>query len=94
MDSNSVGFRPSPASTVQCQDLPDGSALLYETETATCFSITETARLIWDFCDGDRDVGQIVAMIVNRYDVDPQKAQADVISFIQDLGQKCLISKP
>jgi Coenzyme PQQ synthesis protein D (PqqD) len=92
MDSNSVSLRPSQASTVQCQPMPDGSALLYETETATCFSITETARLIWDFCDGDRDVGQIVAMVVNQYDVEPQKAQADVISFIQDLRQKGLIS--
>ena len=46
--------------SVHVQNLPDGSALLFDTATAIAYPITESAARIWDLCDGTRPANQII----------------------------------
>lgn len=93
--SNSAGSpKPSRAATVQCQTLPDGSAILFDTATATAFPITESARLIWESCDGGRDLDGIVGVLLERYDVEAETARRDATALIDDLVEKGLLTLP
>lgn len=54
-------------------------------------TLNATARRIWDLLAEDRSVEYLVTEIVERFDVDPERARADVQLFLHDLGRLGLL---
>lgn len=56
------------------------------------FSLTGTARAIWELIDGQRDAAAIVAELGRRYEADPATLGAEVDRFVAKLRQAGLIA--
>jgi len=84
--------KPLRAEGAYHHPLPDGSGLLFDKASQTAYPITESARLIWELCDGDHDFDQIVAAVETKYDVDHETAENDAKLLLEDLLQKGLLA--
>jgi hypothetical protein len=84
-------MNPKSKDSVQVQDLPDGSALLYDTEKAIAYPVTETAALVWRACDGTHSLEQIVDKLHAEFDAARETIVDDVTKLIDDLASKGLI---
>ena len=47
---------------------------------------------IWQLIDGQRNVGQIVDLLIDEYDVDPERAQRTTLDFFAMLEEKELVA--
>jgi len=47
---------------------------------------------IWEMMDGQQTVGQIVASLVDQFDVEPERAQRTVLDFFALLEEKGLVA--
>lgn len=53
----------------------------------------KTAIYIWQLIDGKRTVGQIKQMVLKRFQVEPQKAESDILDFFNHLKNiKAIVS--
>jgi len=48
-------------------------------------SFNEVATLIWELSDGTRSIREFIEQICEEFDVQRDKAQMDVVSFIERL---------
>ncbi len=80
--------KPTWTETVYHHPLPDGSGLLFDKTSQTAYPITESARLIWELCDGEHDFHQIVSAVEAQYEVDRDTAENDAKLLLGDLHQK------
>lgn len=55
------------------------------------FTLNGVGTAIWDRIDGRRGVGEIAALVAEEFDVDPDRARADVEEFVGELLEKELI---
>lgn len=64
----------------------DGEVLLFEhgeEGNAKISLLNKTAYAIWDLCDGNNSIEDIVAIFSQKFtDVDVQKIESDIMSFI------------
>ena len=63
----------------------DGEALLIDLQTGNYFSLNAVGTRIWESLDGSRTVHDIIHMVVDEYDVDVERAEADVLTLVNDL---------
>lgn len=56
------------------------------------YTLNETGAFIWEQIDGKRTIEELIAAMINEYDVDEETAVKDVSSFIENLS-KYLITK-
>jgi len=68
------------------------STYVLDPETSALHTFDEVGERIWELCDGERSVADIVTVIVSEYDVDASRAQADAIEFLDELVEKGLVS--
>lgn len=70
------------------QDLAD-EILIYNLENNKAFALNETARLVWQSCDGKNDVGQIAASMTKKLD---QNVPDDLVLLaLNDLRKQNLV---
>jgi len=84
--------KPVRAESAYHHALPDGSGLLFDQTSQTAYPITETARLIWELCDGEHDFDQIVSAVEAKYDVNRETAENDAKLLLADLRDKGLLA--
>ena len=84
-------MNPKRKPGVEAQDLPDGSALLYDTVAAVAYPVTETAALAWRECDGSHSVEQIIEKLHSQFEADRQTIAEDVRNFVADLQSRGLL---
>jgi len=84
-------MNPKAKEGVQVQDLPDGSALLYDTEEAVAYPVTETASAVWRACDGEHSVEQIVDKLHEQFDAERETIAEDVGKLLADLESRGLV---
>jgi hypothetical protein len=56
------------------------------------FMLNETSGRIWGCIDGKNSVAEIKKMVTDEFNVAPQEAQADIISFIKKLEKEGCVS--
>lgn len=61
-------------------------------EMDSVYTLNETGAFIWEQIDGKRTVEELIAALINEYDIDEETAMKDVFSFIENLN-KYLITK-
>jgi hypothetical protein len=84
--------KPVRAESAYHHPLPDGSGLLFDQTSQTAYPITESARLIWELCDGEHDFDQIVSAVETKYDVNRETAENDAKLLLADLREKGLLA--
>lgn len=54
--------------------------------------LNEVGALIWQLCDGEHSIAQIVAAVCQEYDIEPEQAEADTLRFLEALAQREMIN--
>jgi pyrroloquinoline quinone biosynthesis protein D len=54
--------------------------------------LDDIANAIAELCDAERSVAEISRILAERYSEDPARVEADVISFIEELADKGLVT--
>lgn len=62
----------------------DNELLLFNPAKTTILYCNETASLVWQLCDGQRSVGQIVALLVEAYPEAGGSIKRDVQAVLKD----------
>jgi len=88
---DSESFRPAKCVRIRAHR-SDGEAVLYDEQTKTTFHLNETAFFIWDACDGIRTLGDLAALLIDRYEVDPAAGQNDVDQIVAFLADARLVT--
>ncbi|HEY9732136.1 MAG TPA: PqqD family protein [Drouetiella sp.] len=55
--------KPKRSSEMESTSLPDGMVILVNKKTSWAHTLTPLGALVWEFCDGDNSVEEIVANI-------------------------------
>lgn len=53
----------------------------------TTHILNKTAAFVWELCDGKNGIDQIIASLLERFDVSEEEAKADVSEIIDKLLQ-------
>ncbi len=69
----------------------DGEAVLLSLDEGCYYGLDELGTRIWKLIDQDLDRDQVVAAIVEEYDVTPEQARHDLDAFLGDLEKSGLI---
>ena len=92
MDQGAV-LRKNPSAAYRVYD---GQATVVMPERAEVKVINEIGSVIWDKIDGTRTVGQIVesslVSVLEGYDVTPDEARRDILTFLGDLTEHGMVS--
>ncbi|HUM06222.1 MAG TPA: PqqD family protein [Terriglobales bacterium] len=65
-----------------------GEMMVMNSVDSTFFTLNEVATAIWQAADGRTPLREIVNRdICERFDIDPEQAQADAQEFVADLSQ-------
>jgi len=68
-----------------------GQTVLLRLEDGGYYALDEVGAMIWEMCDGQRAVAEIVALLCEEFDVPERIVQADVLEFIDDLRRERLL---
>ena len=60
----------------------------------TMHTLRDVAADIWRACDGQNSVGDIVQLLVEAYEVDPETLRADLAACLADLSNRDLLLAP
>ena len=79
----------------RCDDIAwrsyDGKVIIITEDGSQIHSLNKVASFIWELSDGKSTIGDMIASICDRFDVEKDIAKEDILSFIQKLGDKKLI---
>jgi hypothetical protein len=57
------------------------------------YTLNETGAFIWEQINGKRNIEEIISLLTDEYDIDTKKAEADILSFIDNLSKYLIITK-
>lgn len=65
--------------------------VLLDRETGTYYGFNEVATQVWHCVQEPRTVDEVIEILVTEYDVDPDRLEADLDGFLQELRDAELI---
>ena len=68
-----------------------GQTVLLRLEDGGYYALDEVGAMIWELCDGQRDVAAIVAELCAEFDAPEAIVRADVLEFTDDLRRERLL---
>ena len=71
----------------------DGEVLIVDLDGGELFSLTGTARSVWEAIDGKRDAGEITQIMAERHEGDPDQIAADVAALVRDFENAALVER-
>ena len=60
-------------------------------DMTSVYTLNETGTFIWELIDGKKSVEEIIEAVIDKYDVDREKATKDVFSLIDDMKNYLII---
>jgi hypothetical protein len=76
---------------VEAHTLPDKSWLLFDQRSRTSIPVSESAGRIWQLCDGDHTLDEIVDHLVSVYDAERLQIDHDAREFLALLERRGLV---
>jgi hypothetical protein len=55
------------------------------------YSLNEIGGKVWELCDGNRSVSQVIAALAGEYDIPDQVLEADILELLEDFRRGKLI---
>ena len=68
-----------------------GQTVLLRLDDGGYYALDEVGATIWDLCDGQRNVREIVTLLCAEFDAPAETVRADVLEFIDDLRRERLL---
>ena len=65
----------------------DEERLLYNSANGDIKVINKTAALMWDLCDGEHAIDEILVEIVKSFEVEKDTARKDLTNFLNTMEQ-------
>lgn len=65
-------------------------SVILELQAGTYFGANEVGTAIWNYVQQPRQVADVIAHIVNNYEVSADQAEAEILNFVQNLVDKGL----
>ncbi len=78
---------PRRRSDVLVEFLPDGSAVLYDPRTEVAYSLTASAAVVWDTCDGEQSADTMANHLAAVYEAPSDVIMRDVQTLLGHLSQ-------
>ena len=69
----------------------DGEKVLVHPRQGVVRVLNITGAFLWDRIDGRRSVAELASEMAERYEVSPDQAQKDALTFFEDLAQRGVI---
>jgi hypothetical protein len=69
----------------------DGQATIVLPDRAEVKVLNEVGSLVWERMDGARSVADIIDAVIAEYDIAPEEARRDVLSFIETLRESGMV---
>jgi len=69
----------------------DGAVIVSPTESVM-HSLNRVGTRIWELADGSRTVSEILDVVVEEFEVDPDEAAADIVEFCDTLSSKGMLT--
>ena len=69
----------------------DDETLVIHLPSGNYFSLNAVGTQVWISIDGKRTVRELAEIVSAEYDVDPERAQVDVLNLINDLVSEGLV---
>lgn len=69
----------------------EGQTVLLRLEDGGYYALDEVGAMIWELCNGENAVGDIVAALCAEFDAPEATVKADVLEFIADLQRERLL---
>ncbi len=66
--------------------------LLFNMEDGNYYSLNEIGSRVWELCDGNHSVSQVVAVLAGEYDASDQVLEKDVLELLEDFRRGKLIA--
>jgi hypothetical protein len=66
-------------------------SVVLELQAGTYFGMNEVGTAVWSFLQQSRQVADVIEYVVNNYEVSAEVAEAEILSFLQNLLEKGLV---
>ena len=70
----------------------DGEAIIVDFKTGDHYSLNQIGTLVWEMADGQHSFQDIVASILERYDISEAQARADLSKLVSDMENENLVA--
>ena len=68
-----------------------GQTVLLRLEDGGYYALDEVGAMIWDLCDGQRSISDIVALLCEDFDAPEEVVRTDVLEFVDELRRERLL---
>jgi PqqD family protein of HPr-rel-A system len=92
MNNGNSPHRPVRKETVDFRVLDDLSSVVADPETGEVHAFNAVATAVFERCDGSMTATEIVAEVVEIFDVPSEQVAVDVEDFISDLTERGLVN--
>lgn len=56
------------------------------------YTLNETGAFIWETIDGEKNIEEIIRLVTEEYEIDPETASEDVLSFVRNMSNYLIIN--
>jgi len=72
-----------------------GTLVLLDLDGGQYYALDEVSARIWELCDGEHGVGEIVETIGSEFDAPLATVYDDVVAFLEEVrGEKLVVEEP
>ncbi len=71
----------------------DGEVLIVDLDGGELFSLSGTAKAVWEAIDGERDAAAIADLLAETYDGNTARIVADVAALVEELEAAALVGR-
>jgi hypothetical protein len=71
----------------------EGEGLVMNPTDSMLHLLNETGSAIWEYLKEPHTVQEVLAMVLDRFDCDPETATEDILTFLQTLQEQQLVEK-
>jgi pyrroloquinoline quinone biosynthesis protein D len=68
-----------------------GKTVLLRMDDGSYYALDDVGALVWELCDGERSLADVIAALCAEYDAPETTVTADVIEFVNDLRRERLL---
>lgn len=90
MSSSSEQNRPKRRDGVLAKEA-QGRTVLLRLEDGYYYSVDDVGSRVWELCDGERTLDQVVSVICEEFDAPEETVRTDVLQFVDELEQEGLL---
>jgi hypothetical protein len=92
IETDITKFRPHHRSDVRIRDV-DGELVVLDLGARRVHQLNPTARNIWNQCNGQQSIADIVDQLCASFDIDRVTAEKDVTSLVRQLKEAGLLQQ-